>query len=369
MSSDHISAGKVRVPNFVNLSLDDANKHIKDGQVDLVLEVEGFENSTVVPENIILSQSLEKGVEVATKTHIKLIISKGRNKIAVPNVLFKDYEVAQKELEDEGFITEKEEREDFNNKNGAVIEQDPDINKSAIQGSSIKLIVAKNNIVDDTNKEEIVPDLSGMSLEQAKNILKGLHLYIVPNYEYSDGIAKDNLISQKSPAGTRLKQGSYVEISVSQGKETRLVEEVRSLSFDEASNKLAGNDNFFNIVREDDFSDNVPIGNVVSQSANYGDILEKGSTIVLVVSKGPRPVEQRVPETRRKDIEQTQAPTQRQTQESTQKQTQVPTQRQTEVQTQVAVQTQTPTREKKSAGEDDMQKQIDEDMNKLNALN
>jgi ribosomal protein L40E len=74
---------------------------------------------------------------------------------------------------------------------------------------------------DDTNEDEKeqveVPDLSGMTYDQAKSTLDALNLGIRATYKNSDTVEKDVIISQSTAAGTKVDAETKIHVDVSKG--------------------------------------------------------------------------------------------------------------------------------------------------------
>jgi serine/threonine-protein kinase len=125
----------------------------------------------------------------------------------------------------------------------------------------------------------------GLSLQDAETRLRSGHLTRDVKTRYSQTVAKGDVIAQTPTAGTRARYGSAVHLVVSAGPQPVKVPAVTGTPVDGATATLraAG----FVVERIDRFSDTVPRGDVIRQHPANGTA-PKGSTVTIVVSKGPQ---------------------------------------------------------------------------------
>lgn len=130
-----------------------------------------------------------------------------------------------------------------------------------------------------------VPDVKGETLENAQKILEDdLKLTVSFNYEPSDVIEKDYVISQSIEEDEVVEEGDIITLIVSSGPEETKVPDVYNKSSDAAEKTLS--DNGFDIKHQYTFSDTVKSGYVISTNPAKGKSVSKGATITIVLSKG-----------------------------------------------------------------------------------
>jgi eukaryotic-like serine/threonine-protein kinase len=139
--------------------------------------------------------------------------------------------------------------------------------------------------------EVVVPNIKGMKVLDAMKLLSGdgkkeLGL-IQERAEASGFVAPGEVIEQKPAAGTTVKKGSPVRVTVSSGRARLQVPEVVRESKDNATNKIkgAGLEVGDMIYVE---NEQVPKDHVISQSPDGGKGLDESTRVDLMVSKGPR---------------------------------------------------------------------------------
>ena len=160
-----------------------------------------------------------------------------------------------------------------------MLKQDPGPGKRVRKDGAVTLTVSKG---PDRRK---VPTLAGSNLDQATRALKGAELVVgAQTQEFSASVSAGSVIRSDPAAGTALKPGTAVRLVLSKGPEPVAVPDVRGKKQSDAERTLdkAG----FRVTSQTVFSDTVAKGMVIEQSPFTGTAT-RGSTVSLVVSKGP----------------------------------------------------------------------------------
>jgi len=134
-----------------------------------------------------------------------------------------------------------------------------------------------------------VPSLVGRTQAQATRVAEAAGWKVTSKAIRKDGTTKGEVLATSPTAGTRLKPGSTLALTVSSGQTIVAVPtDLAGMSIEEANQALfyvglgsSSNDKVY--------SETVPSGHVVKVADGTPAKLEKGSTVPLVVSKGPEP--------------------------------------------------------------------------------
>ncbi len=163
---------------------------------------------------------------------------------------------------------------------GKVISQDPTAKAKKAKNSTINLTVSQG-------KQEIeVPDLTGKTADEAKKALQANGLkYQAGTAEYSDTVSKDHVARQDVKAGSKVAKDTVVTYYLSLGSEGTSVPNVVGQTRSAATSTL--NNAGFYVTVEEQYSDKVESGKVISQSPAANEKLKAEGTVNLVVSKGP----------------------------------------------------------------------------------
>ncbi len=131
-----------------------------------------------------------------------------------------------------------------------------------------------------------VPNVVGLDKDSAEAKLEECGLTPNSNFEYSESVANGLVISQSPEGGGKAKKGDTVSLVVSRGPEPITMPNV--LNKPESEAKAALSALGLNVTTNSDYSNDVPEGNVISQSVVEGKAVEKGATITLVISMGKK---------------------------------------------------------------------------------
>jgi beta-lactam-binding protein with PASTA domain/tRNA A-37 threonylcarbamoyl transferase component Bud32 len=132
-----------------------------------------------------------------------------------------------------------------------------------------------------------IPAVNGAKRDDAAAALAAAGFTVGPDVgEFSDKVDRGMVIAAEPAQGQAVPPDSQVTLHVSKGRAPVNVPDVRGQAFDAAQATLSGLG--FQVTRGDDgFSDTIPAGQVMTMSATPGQPADYGSTIQLVVSKGP----------------------------------------------------------------------------------
>ena len=199
---------KITVQSVIGRNIADAEKLLCDIGFT-VTKNEVYDN--IVLKDRVISQDLTAGKKVDYGTGIKLVVSKGREQVTLPNLMGKTAVDAELELIGLGFSVEK--GENFSNivEKGKVMAQSVAAGKQADKGSDIVIIISKGQ---DLVK---VPSVKGMALEKAEQTLKNAGLRTISEIKCSSSVAEGKIISQDIGANKNVPRDSAVTITVSAG--------------------------------------------------------------------------------------------------------------------------------------------------------
>lgn len=140
-----------------------------------------------------------------------------------------------------------------------------------------------------SNQQIHVPDVTNVAEGSAKQKIESSGLSIGKvTRKHSDSIDAGKVIGTKPAAGDAMNKGARVDIVVSNGAGMTKVPSVINENYDEAADRLGKLG--FDVIRENQYSNKVPEGQVISQSIAAGvQVKPKQTTITLVVSQGKAP--------------------------------------------------------------------------------
>ena len=165
-------------------------------------------------------------------------------------------------------------------KEGLVFDQDPEAGEKIERGNTVTIYVSQGKRRVD------VPNVVGRSAADAAAELTQAGLERNEVQVFSDK-PEGTVIAQDPAAGKRVVEGTRVRINVSQGARPIAVPNVIGQSFEDARSALAAEG--FNVRRTNQNS-NIQPNTVIDTRPAPGSEQPRGTTINVIVSKGPQDV-------------------------------------------------------------------------------
>lgn len=234
---------EVQIPDLVNKTEDEAEQILKDLKLKLVVKSEEYDENIEKGKIISQDPTYKENYKIKEHSEISVIISKGTEKVDIPNVVGKTRQEAEKALKDAGLVPEIVEENDEKVEAGIVLSQDPEDGENVNKGSKVKLVVSKGSAIVKVE----VPSLVGKNEQEAKALLAeaGLKANIINDEDDSknDGV----VLRQSKEAGTQVQEGTTITITVnkvSQAKEATFTIDVKKITGgydkDETGNNVGG---------------------------------------------------------------------------------------------------------------------------------
>ncbi len=267
------------MPDVANMVQSEAEALLM-GMELIISETEAYDDA--VPVGHILSQDPAPDTEIFPGDTVRLVISKGVEKVTVPDVVTMSASVAQNEIQNAGLqvgaITEE-----YSDTiaEGNVISQSPEAGISLEIESSVDLILSKGLA------PVAVPNVLKLSLTNAQSEIQNAGLQVgAVSEEYSDTIAEGDVIRQNPEAGAVVPVNSLIQLVVSLGPTTVEVPNVVGITLETAQSTIQSPQLTLEVVSEK-FNSTVPDGTILSQNPEAGVTVNAGSTVTLVVTKIP----------------------------------------------------------------------------------
>ncbi|WP_163653912.1 Stk1 family PASTA domain-containing Ser/Thr kinase [Listeria sp. PSOL-1] len=209
-------------------------------------------------------------------------LGKPPKEIEIPDVALKSEEKAVSTLQKEGFNIGKTIKTNSDKVDeGKVIKTDPEAGEMAEKGTSINIYVSIGS------KKISVEDFSGRSYDETKKLLKEQGFKsISKKEEYNDSIDKGMIISQEpSPGSEVVAKDTDVVFVVSKGVAPFKLNDLTGYSKRGLDDYAASNGITIKTTEE---NANAAKGQVIKQTPAAGTEINKGSTVNVVISAGPK---------------------------------------------------------------------------------
>ena len=258
----------VEVPGLVGLSLDEAQAAAAGSDLSVTVAQQQFAPD---PVGTVISQDPEAG-SFTGGDDVSVVVSKGPQPVAVPNVAGQAWEQANAALEGAGFVVERQDEFFDDIPANTVASLDPAAGSEIAPESKVTVVVSKGHA------PVAVPSFENKTFEDAQAALTGAGFTVKRSEDFSDGVAAGNVIETAPAAGTEAPYGSEVTVVVSKGPELVPVPDVRNLKLDDAASQLeaAG----LQVAVNGPYR---PGKMVVTQTPSPGTQVKKGETVSVSV--------------------------------------------------------------------------------------
>ena len=203
-----ISTGppQVEVPDVVGLGRQEAEAALEAAEFRTRVERRYSES---VPEDEVISTDPEGGERARQGSRVTVVVSRGEQPVAVPDVTALDRDGARAALEEQGLRPVFEARETSDEDPGEVLEQQPTPGTEVEEGSEVRVVVA------EAPPEVDVPDVLDLREEEARSQLEEADLRVRRRRVDTAVLEEDGVVlEQDPPAGGTLPPGSRVTIVV-----------------------------------------------------------------------------------------------------------------------------------------------------------
>lgn len=199
--------GGVAVPNVVGMSQQDAEAALAEkGFTTKVMQVKSDE-----VEGRVLIMDPGAGTFAEEGSEVIIHVATART---IPNVVGMTLEEAQAALAEAGYTNVKTNVQYTDEEEGIVLSITPDPDSRARSSVEITITISENYRV---------PDISGMSLEEAQKAIEDAELTPTIMYIDTDQYPDGSVIGTDPEAGTKVSQGAYVAITIARLRGVELV--------------------------------------------------------------------------------------------------------------------------------------------------
>ncbi len=208
-----LNSGKpkdILLPNFTNLTLDDAKAKAEEVKLNLNVSEEKYD--VQIEEGKIISQDpkYQPNYTVKEGSTVNVVVSKGQEIVKVTKLVGKTKDEARKELKDLGLEMEIEEVNSDDVEPGIVIEQDKQEGEEVLAGTKIKLKVSLG-----IEKVE-VPDLAGLSEDEAKAKITEAKLKWIRTDKIKDSSKGTGVVEQNISPKSMVDKNTEISITINE---------------------------------------------------------------------------------------------------------------------------------------------------------
>ncbi|GAB4104054.1 Stk1 family PASTA domain-containing Ser/Thr kinase [Micromonospora taraxaci] len=219
-------------PQLVSLS--NAEAQAQADRAGLVLKYGEPRFDEKAPKDSVLEQTPGSTSKIVKGGTITLTLSLGPERFPVPDVIGKEFDLAEADLVNVKLVVAKgTPRYDDTLPAGVVLDTNPKVGTEVKPGAKITLILSRGRAPVS------VPNLVGKSLTEARTTLAQLNLTLVETYKDSDK-PKDEILGQSPADGAGVEKGTQVKLDVSKGPPAIVMPRVIDLPCQQAKQALEG---------------------------------------------------------------------------------------------------------------------------------
>ena len=228
------NADRVTVPSLAGMSQKEAAAVV--AEIGLSAEIGEEIFSEDIPAGRVISSSPAGGGKIAKAGVVKLIISKGKERILIPNLIGQTPDIATQQLADLGLrVGEIFEVFSAQAEKGFIAKIEPLVGAEVKPNSLVNIFVSKGN------EQVSLASYVGLGGEQALSELTQAGFDVKPTYKFSDTVLTGLVISQIPASAPLVDKGSEITLDISKGPEFVFIPNVISKSSNQATLDLENN--------------------------------------------------------------------------------------------------------------------------------
>lgn len=272
---------KSAMKDFTGKSITEAIKWADANNIEVE---QTYENSDNTEEYHIISQSVLPNVLTSDIKNLEFIVSNGpdyNKEVTVPDMTSWNIDEAVDEI-DELFLnnvnvdyldSEDEERD-------IIMEQNRNGQMKRNEELKLKVSIGKSENLTPVDMIE----MKNMSMFKATLWLKRNGIKYELDYQFSDKVKRNHVISQSIEKGKTVKPNdTVVKVTISKGKKI-IVPDLKSMSVKEITNWIVENRLQVEFINK--YDSKIKQGKIIDASNKKGDEIEEGTKIRIMVSKG-----------------------------------------------------------------------------------
>lgn len=260
--AEDIKEEEITVPNFVGMKYDEVLTQAEE--MNCTIKVTDREYNKDYDRDVTISQSPAADTKIKNTQAIEITASLGNEMVKVPNVELRSEAKAKVQLSGRGLESNVRYESNEMILEGLVISQEPKKDTNVDPESTVELVVSTGAAPVD------MPNVVGMQEDEANETLVNSGFSVTLDYKHSESDPEGEVILQSVSAGSKVKRGDEIIITVATNSSTievpNLIGQTKSAAEKEIKNKgLTSN---LNYISENNRSDGVVVSQIPAPGIN-----------------------------------------------------------------------------------------------------
>lgn len=278
-----IPEGKTAVPNIHAMNITDAEKILKEHNLQFVISDAQSNNHST--KDTVIRQIPDAGDVVNYGDVVRLMVSSGPGKAYVEDVTGFAIEDARELLESRGFVVVTQNDYNSDYAKDVVYSQSVKGGIDQEKGTEITLYVSSGSSSIVTSTEILIPDIVGTDYESTRRQLKSAGLYLaIVDVHYDENLPEGQIVDQTPKADEKGRAGQIITITVNKVSNTVYVPEVINMKSEAATEYLESQGLVVELKEAEERR--TEKDTVIAQSIGSGGSVPIGTRITLTVSTG-----------------------------------------------------------------------------------
>lgn len=210
---------QIEVPFFIGKTLTEARELAQEQEIKLDIR---YQKSETVVRNFVISQSADMGTTIHYQDSVIIYVSEGMDGLDVDDEALNDLQNnpslpsgSRSQASDSRSTTRAVGQTDRGNENAALAEEAAA--ESVEEETPAEVWPESGGEASNNHTVTYVPNVSGMTLEEAVAALAREKLAAEITYAFSSSVSENRVISQGVAIGSGMEPGSHIPITVSKG--------------------------------------------------------------------------------------------------------------------------------------------------------
>lgn len=273
----------VKVPDMSGMTQSEARAALEKS--DLELGTLRYEYSQKVAKDLVIRSLPVESSSVKNGSKVGLVISEGAKTYTIGNYKGKNYDTVAEKLGNLGFFVKRKEQTSETVPAGEIIKQSLKKGKKVVPKDTTITLTVSTGL-----PTMVLEDYRNQDYETVAALLRQKGLTVVKKTTSSTTVDTGKIVEQSPAAGEEVVVSeTTITLTVSTGRPNVELADMVAGKYNQEKAKSYADEHNLKLVVENDYSDTVASGLVMSQSPAAGTAMKSGDTLTITLSKGSDP--------------------------------------------------------------------------------